>query len=97
MHAKNDNPELLKAQELGIEIYSFPDYIYANSINKQRVVITGSHGKTTITAIIVHVLNFFNRKFDYVIGAKVEGIENTVKLSAAPLIIIEADEKIGRA
>ena len=97
MHAKKDNPELLKAQELGIEIYSFPDYIYANSINKQRVVIAGSHGKTTITAIIVHVLNFFNRKFDYVIGAKVEGIENTVKLSDAPLIIIEGDEYLSSA
>lgn len=97
MHAKKDNPELLKAQELGIKIYSFPDYIYANSLNKQRVVIAGSHGKTTITAIIVHVLNYFNRKFDYVIGAKVKGIENTVKLSDAPVIIIEGDEYLSSA
>ena len=92
MHAKKDNPELLKAQELGVQIYSFPDYIYSRSQNKQRVVIAGSHGKTTITAIIIHVLNYFNRKFDYVIGARVKGIENTVKLSDAPLIIIEGDE-----
>ena len=64
MHAKKDNPELLKAQQLGLKIYSFPEYIYNHSVDKQRVVIAGSHGKTTITAIVVHVLNFFNRKFD---------------------------------
>lgn len=92
MHAKKDNPELLKAQELGIKIFSFPEYIYANSLDKQRVVIAGSHGKTTITAMIIHVLNYFNRKFDYVIGAKVRGVELTVKLSDAPVIIIEGDE-----
>ena len=92
MHAKKDNPELIKAQQLGVQIHSFPDYIFSRSQNKQRVVIAGSHGKTTITAIIIHVLNYFNRKFDYVIGARVSGIENTVKLSDAPLIIIEGDE-----
>lgn len=97
MHAKKDNPELLKAQQLGIKIYSFPEFIYEHSRNKQRVVIAGSHGKTTITAIIIHVLNYFNRKFDYVIGAKVKGIENTVKLSDAPLIIIEGDEYLASA
>jgi len=92
MHAKRDNPELLKAQELGLAIFSFPEYIYEHSKNKQRVVIAGSHGKTTITAIIIHVLNFLKHKFDYVIGARVNGIENTVKLSDAPVIIIEGDE-----
>ncbi|HEX6222826.1 MAG TPA: Mur ligase family protein [Chryseolinea sp.] len=92
MHAKHDNPELLKAQALGLTIFSFPEYIYEHSKNKQRVVIAGSHGKTTITAIIIHVLNFLKHKFDYVIGAKVNGIENTVKLSDAPVIIIEGDE-----
>jgi UDP-N-acetylmuramate: L-alanyl-gamma-D-glutamyl-meso-diaminopimelate ligase len=92
MHAKKDNPELLKAQELGITIRSFPDFIYENSRDKQRVVIAGSHGKTTITAIIIHVLNYFNRRFDYVIGAKVKGIDYTVRLSDAPVIIIEGDE-----
>ncbi len=97
MHAKADNPELLRAKELGLTIYSFPDYIFDHSKDKQRVVIAGSHGKTTITAIIVHVLNYFNRKFDYVIGARVKGIENTVSLSDAPMIIIEGDEYLSSA
>ncbi|MEX2235642.1 MAG: Mur ligase family protein, partial [Cyclobacteriaceae bacterium] len=92
MHAQKNNPELLKATELGLKIYSFPDYIYEQSKDKQRIVIAGSHGKTTITAIIIHVLYACNRKFDYVIGAKVRGIEQTVKLSDAPVIIIEGDE-----
>jgi UDP-N-acetylmuramate: L-alanyl-gamma-D-glutamyl-meso-diaminopimelate ligase len=97
MHARKDNPELVRAQELGLKIYSFPEYIYENSKNKQRVVIAGSHGKTTITAMIIHVLNFFNRDFDYVIGAKVAGVEYTVRLSGAPLIIIEGDEYLSSA
>ncbi len=97
MHAKKDNPELLKAQELGLKIFSFPEYIYEQSKNKQRIVIAGSHGKTTITAMIVHVLNFLKHKFDYVIGAKVNGIECTVKLSDAPIIIIEGDEYLSSA
>jgi UDP-N-acetylmuramate: L-alanyl-gamma-D-glutamyl-meso-diaminopimelate ligase len=92
MHAKKDNPELLKAQQLGLKITSFPEYIYNHAVDKQRVVVAGSHGKTTITAIVVHVLNHFKRKFDYVIGAKIRGVENTVKLSDAPVIIIEGDE-----
>lgn len=92
MHASTDNPELLKARELGLRIYSFPDYIYEQSKDKQRIVIAGSHGKTTITAIIIHVLTHCKRKFDYVIGARVRGIEQTVKLSDAPIIIIEGDE-----
>jgi UDP-N-acetylmuramate: L-alanyl-gamma-D-glutamyl-meso-diaminopimelate ligase len=92
MHARKDNPELLKAQQIGLQVFSFPEYIYDQSKNKQRIVIAGSHGKTTITAIIIHVLNFVKHKFDYVIGAKVNGIENTVKLSDAPIIIIEGDE-----
>jgi UDP-N-acetylmuramate: L-alanyl-gamma-D-glutamyl-meso-diaminopimelate ligase len=97
MHAHKDNPELLKAQELGLKISSFPDYIYEESKDKQRIVIAGSHGKTTITAIIIHVLNACNRKFDYVIGARVRGIEQTVKLSDAPVIIIEGDEYLSSA
>lgn len=92
MHAKKDNPELLKAQKLGLTIYSFPEFIYQLSKNKQRIVIGGSHGKTTITAIIMHVLKFYNKKFDYVVGADVNGFENRVKLSDAPSIIIEGDE-----
>lgn len=97
MHAQKDNVELLKAQELGLKICSFPDYIYEQSRDKQRIVIAGSHGKTTITAIIIHVLNACNRKFDYVIGARVRGVERTVKLSDAPIIIIEGDEYLSSA
>jgi UDP-N-acetylmuramate: L-alanyl-gamma-D-glutamyl-meso-diaminopimelate ligase len=97
MHATKDNPELLKAQSLGLKIHSFPEYIYEHSKDKQRIVIAGSHGKTTITAIVIHVLNHFKRNFDYVIGARVRGIENTVKLSNAPVIIIEGDEYLASA
>lgn len=97
MHAAKDNPELLRAQELGVTIHSFPDYIYERSRDKQRVVIAGSHGKTTITAMIIHVLNACGRKFDYVIGAKVKGIDRTVCLSDAPVIVIEGDEYLSSA
>lgn len=97
MHAAKDNPELLKAQQLGLKILSFPDFIYQHSKDKQRIVIAGSHGKTTITAIIVHVLSYFKRKFDYIIGARVRGIEYTVKLSDAPVIVIEGDEYLASA
>ena len=92
MHAHTDNPELLKAQELGLKIYSFPEFIYEQSQNKQRLVVGGSHGKTTITSMIMHVLKFHNREFDYVVGARLKGFKNMVKLSDAPLIIIEGDE-----
>ncbi|WP_420155176.1 UDP-N-acetylmuramate--L-alanine ligase [Siphonobacter sp.] len=93
MHARADNPELLKAQELGIRVYSYPEFVYQQSLNKQRVVIAGSHGKTTTTAIILHVLKFFNRKFDYLVGARVAGFDTMVKLSDdAPVIVIEGDE-----
>jgi UDP-N-acetylmuramate: L-alanyl-gamma-D-glutamyl-meso-diaminopimelate ligase len=92
MHARNDNPELLRAKELGIKIYSFPEYIYEQSKDKQRIVIAGSHGKTTITSIILHVLKFFNKDFDYLVGARIEGFDQMVKLSDAPIIIIEGDE-----
>jgi UDP-N-acetylmuramate: L-alanyl-gamma-D-glutamyl-meso-diaminopimelate ligase len=97
MHARKDNPEVQKAQQLGLKIYSFPDFIYEHSKNKQRIVIAGSHGKTTITALVTHVLNFHHRKFDYVIGARVNGLANTVHLSEAPLIIIEGDEYLSSA
>ena len=81
MHAKNDNPELAKARELGLNIYSFPEYIRQQSDDKQRIVIAGSHGKTTITAMIMHVLKYADREFDYVVGALLEGFDNIVKLS----------------
>jgi UDP-N-acetylmuramate: L-alanyl-gamma-D-glutamyl-meso-diaminopimelate ligase len=93
MHAKADNPELVKAQSLGIPVYSFPDFIYASSTDKQRIVIAGSHGKSTITGIVAHVLNYCHRSFDYVIGARLKGLESNVRLSQrAPIIIIEGDE-----
>jgi UDP-N-acetylmuramate: L-alanyl-gamma-D-glutamyl-meso-diaminopimelate ligase len=93
MHARPDNPELLRAQELNIPIYSFPEFIYQQSLNKQRVVIGGSHGKTSITSIIMHVLQSQNRLFDYAVGAQLEGFDNMVKLTEeAPVIIIEGDE-----
>ncbi len=93
MHAREDNPELKKAQELGIKVYSYPEYIFEQSVDKQRVVIAGSHGKTTITSMILHVLNFNKRVFNYLVGAQIEGFENMVKLSDdAPVIVIEGDE-----
>jgi UDP-N-acetylmuramate: L-alanyl-gamma-D-glutamyl-meso-diaminopimelate ligase len=93
MHAKSDNPELIKAQQLNIPIYSFPEFIYEQSKTKKRIVIGGSHGKTTTTAMIMHVLGFMNLDFDYLVGAQLQGYELTVKLSEhAPLIIIEGDE-----
>lgn len=92
MHARKDNPELMKAQELGVKIYSFPEYIYEQSKDKKRVVIAGSHGKTTITSMVMHVLNHCNMDFDYAVGAALKGFENSVRLSDAPIIIIEGDE-----
>ncbi|PKQ70171.1 UDP-N-acetylmuramate--L-alanine ligase [Raineya orbicola] len=93
MHARKDNPELIKARELEIPIYSYAEYVYLHSIDKHRVVIAGSHGKTTITAMVMHVLKYHGRNFDYLVGAMVDGFEYTVKLTEdAPLIIIEGDE-----
>jgi UDP-N-acetylmuramate: L-alanyl-gamma-D-glutamyl-meso-diaminopimelate ligase len=93
MHARKDNPELLKAQKLGIKVYSYPEYIYQHSQNKERIVIAGSHGKTTTTAMVMHVLQYHRYSFDYVIGATAEGFDTTVRLSAdAPIIVIEGDE-----
>jgi len=97
MHAKDENPELIKARKLGLPIYSFPEFIRKQSDDKQRIVIAGSHGKTTITAMIMHVLNYANRDFDYVVGAYLEGFDNIVKLSDAPIIIIEGDEYFSSA
>lgn len=93
MHARLDNPELLKAQEMGLKIYSYPEYIYEQSKDKLRVVIGGSHGKTTITSMILHVLNYYDRDFDYLVGAQLAGFETMVKVTeSAPVIIIEGDE-----
>ena len=92
MHAKADNPELLKAQELGLKVLSFPEYIYEASKNKQRIVIAGSHGKTSMTAMVMHVLKHIGRDFDYMVGAQINGFDEQVKLTDAPIIIIEGDE-----
>lgn len=92
MHAKAGNPELERAQELGLPVYSFPQYVYEVSKNKKRVVIAGSHGKTTITSMIMHVLREQGLTFDYLVGAKVQGFDQSVQLSDAPLIILEGDE-----
>ncbi len=92
MHAKKDNPELLKAQEMGIKIYSYPEFVYEQSKDKKRIVIGGSHGKTSITSMILHVLSSLDLAFDYLVGAQLEGFETMVQLSDAPIIIIEGDE-----
>ncbi|WEK20789.1 MAG: Mur ligase family protein [Candidatus Pedobacter colombiensis] len=93
MHALTDNPELLKAQQLGLKIYSYPEYIYEQTKDKLRVVIGGSHGKTTITSMILHVLNFYEKDFDYLVGAQLAGFDTMVKIThEAPVIIIEGDE-----
>ncbi len=95
MHAKKDNPELLKAQELGLTIQSFPEFIAQLSKNKTRVVVAGSHGKTTISSMIMHVLQAAGKKFDYLTGSSVPGFDGNVHITNDnPLIIIEGDEYI---
>ncbi len=97
MHAKTGNPELDKARSLKIPIYSFPEYIRKQCDDKQRIVIAGSHGKTTITSMIMHVLKHAQRNFDFVVGAPLEGFPNMVKLTDAPIVIIEGDEYFSSA
>ncbi len=93
MHAKADNPELLRAQELGLKIYSYPEFLYEQSKNKTRVVIGGSHGKTTITSMILHVLNFHGKPVDYMVGAQLEGFDRMVHLTEEnDFIVLEGDE-----
>lgn len=93
MHARQDNPELLKAQELGIRIYSYPEYLYEQSKDKMRIVVGGSHGKTTTTAMILHVLNCCNIEADYMVGAQLKGFDVMVRLSdTAKVMVIEGDE-----
>ncbi len=93
MHARADNPELVKALEIGIKVYSYPEYLYEHSRDKTRIVIGGSHGKTTITAMIMHVLKDMDIDYDYMVGAQLEGFDTMVKLSEdAPYMIIEGDE-----
>lgn len=93
MHAKADNPELLKAQELGLKIYSYPEFIFEHAKNKTRVVIGGSHGKTTITSMILHVMHYHNRSVDYLVGAQLEGFKTMVHLTQEnDFMLIEGDE-----
>jgi len=93
MHAREDNPELIRARELGLKIYSYPEYIYEATKDKTRVVIGGSHGKTTITAMILHVLSYHHKNTDFMVGAQLEGFNTMVKLTKeAPIAIIEGDE-----
>ena len=92
MHAKADNPEIAKAQALGLKIYSFPEYIYQESKQKKRIVVGGSHGKTTTTSMIMHVLNYLQHDFDYLVGAKLEGFDQSVKITNANVIVCEGDE-----
>lgn len=93
MHAKKDNPELLKAQELGISIFSYPEYLYEQAKNKTRVVIGGSHGKTTITSMILHVMHYWDKEVDYMVGAQLEGFDTMVRLTEdADFMVLEGDE-----
>lgn len=98
MHAKEDNPELQKARELGLKIYSYPEFLYEQAKDKTRVVIGGSHGKTTITAMILHVLKETGVDADYMVGAQLEGFDVMVKLShEAKFMVIEGDEYLTSA
>lgn len=93
MHARPDNPELLRARELGLTIYSYPEFLYLQTQGKKRVVIAGSHGKTTTTSMVMHVLKFHGIKFDYMVGASVEGFDTMVGLShEAEIAVFEGDE-----
>lgn len=97
MHAKADNLELQKAQELGVSIFSFPAFIHEHAKDKTRIVLAGSHGKTTCTAMLMHILKKEGLKFDYLVGSTIAGYERMVGLSDAPLIIIEGDEYLSSA
>ena len=93
MHAKKDNPELLQAQEMGLKIYSYPEFLYEQSKDKTRVVIGGSHGKTTITSMILHVLDYNDMEVDYMVGAQLEGFETMVHLTTEnEFMVLEGDE-----
>ena len=98
MHAKADNPELIKARELGLIIKSFPEYLYEQTKDKKRIVVAGSHGKTTTTAMIMHVFRFLGIKFDYMVGSMIDGFETMVGLSnEAKIAVFEGDEYLTSA
>ena len=98
MHAKADNPELLKAKELDLKIYSYPEFLYEQSKDKTRVVIGGSHGKTTITSMILHVMHYHNKEVDYMVGAQLEGFDTMVHLTEEnDFMVLEGDEYLSSA
>lgn len=98
MHAKKDNAELLRAKELGLPIYSYPEFLYEQSKTKTRVVIGGSHGKTTITSMILHVMKYHGRNVDFMVGAQLEGFDRMVQLTEAnDFILLEGDEYLSSA
>lgn len=98
MHARKDNPELIRAQELGLKIYSFPEFMYEQTKDKLRIVVGGSHGKTTTTAMILHVLNYHHLEFDYLVGSQLEGFETMVGFSnTSTLAVFEGDEYLTSA
>jgi UDP-N-acetylmuramate: L-alanyl-gamma-D-glutamyl-meso-diaminopimelate ligase len=98
MHARADNPELLKAKELNLPVFSYPGYIYQVSRDKKRIVIGGSHGKTSITAMVLHVLGMCSVDADYLVGAQLKGYKTMVKLTKeAPLVLLEGDEYLSSA
>jgi len=98
MHAKSDNPELIKARELGMKIISFPEYLYEQTKHKKRIVVAGSHGKTTTTAMIMHVFRFLGIKFDYMVGSQIDGFETMVGLSDdSRIAVFEGDEYLTSA
>ena len=93
MHAREENPELIKARELGLKIYSYPEYIYEQTKDKTRIVVGGSHGKTTITSMILHVMKYAGIETDFMVGAQLEGFDTMVKLTKeAKYAVIEGDE-----
>jgi UDP-N-acetylmuramate: L-alanyl-gamma-D-glutamyl-meso-diaminopimelate ligase len=98
MHAKEDNPELIKAKEIGVKIMSFPEYLFEQTKNKKRIVVAGSHGKTTTTAMIMHVFRFLGINFDYMVGSQIDGFETMVGLSDdAKVAVFEGDEYLTSA
>ena len=98
MHAKDDNPELLKAREIGLKIFSYPEFIFNQSKDKIRIVIGGSHGKTSITSLVLHVLSTLNIEYDYMVGAQLDGFEVMVKLTdTSKYIVLEGDEYLSSA
>ena len=93
MHAKADNPELIRAKELGLKIMSFPEYLYNQTKDKKRIVVSGSHGKTTTTAMIMHVFKYLGVKFDYMVGSLIDGYDTMVELSEdSEIAVLEGDE-----